>query len=177
MASLQFLVIDFSNAVARGDVGSWVWVPLDIIVFMVMCIATRYRDIRGTLYVDFFFIAIFLCGGLTFFDASMQQGSDDESDYSAEHYMSCLYSPLLYPLLIVFTTFAGLHSSVVPFIFTACVITVLRSGNMVDGLPTILFTTAVAFGSMSFEFAAAYLFRELHTELECNQRLLDGATD
>eukprot|EP00971_Amphidinium_carterae_P112261 2223740-Amphidinium_carterae.1 len=172
------MFVDFSNAVLRSDLTSWMWVLIEASVFPVICIATRCIDLRGTLYVDFFLALVYIAGGLIVLGDGLHQPVAEGSDLDlADHYTSCLNTPLFYPFLVVIATFLGLHSSVVPLIFAACLVAVLRYGSMTDGLPTILLTAVFGCGSMTFEFAVASLFRELHTELECNQLLLDGATD
>eukprot|EP00971_Amphidinium_carterae_P037045 727957-Amphidinium_carterae.1 len=170
MGGLLMMCGDFSAALARGNLTSWLWVPIDALVFLVACIATRYRDLRGTLYVDFFVTLVFITGGLILLGDGMQPKD-------IEGVTTCLYSPMFYPFLVVLTMFLGFHSSVLPLIFAACAVAVLRSGNMSDGVNILVVTAALMLGCIGFEHSVASLFRELHTELECNQLLLDGATD
>eukprot|EP00971_Amphidinium_carterae_P086611 1714067-Amphidinium_carterae.1 len=59
----------------------------------------------------------------------------------------------------------------------ACVLQVLRNDTLYDGLGVVMMTVSIGAAVACFEYSAAKLFLELHRQHECNQLLLDGATD
>eukprot|EP00971_Amphidinium_carterae_P170575 3380160-Amphidinium_carterae.1 len=60
MGGLLMISVDISNAAVRVDLSSWLCVLMDAFVFLVICFATRIRDLRGTLYVDFFITSVYV---------------------------------------------------------------------------------------------------------------------
>eukprot|EP00971_Amphidinium_carterae_P258053 5121847-Amphidinium_carterae.1 len=70
-------LIDLSNAVAHGDLTSWEWVSIDVMMFLIVWFALRYSDLRGTLYLDFFFVLVF-GGGI--FAWTVVRGSNHQAE-------------------------------------------------------------------------------------------------
>eukprot|EP00971_Amphidinium_carterae_P060604 1199491-Amphidinium_carterae.1 len=178
MWGLMFLVMDIFVAVDDQQVSGWI--VSDFCFLLVACmISTHHRKLRRTIHIDFVLIVLLLVASFMLPPGPGARGGGGGSPDadSTDNSLQILYGIMFYPLLVVSATYTGFHAAVSPLIVVACMVAVLSSGNMRDGLPVLLLTVCTAAGWVCLEYSAASLFRKLHTQLECNQLLLDGATD
>jgi len=79
---------------------------------------------------------------------------------------------------IVCISFIGVHSLMSLFILLLCLVAMINAPMLLgDKMQILVLTVVVALGSVLLEFCMAFAFKEWQTESECNQRLLDLATD
>eukprot|EP00971_Amphidinium_carterae_P051036 1004833-Amphidinium_carterae.1 len=153
LVAFASFAVDVTAAI--GGTTSWMQPACDIVLLLILCIASSRSDLRATLCVDYFWVALFLIG--------LQSGMQ--------------HTPVNYLVMVVFLRLCGFHTSVAPAVCIACIKSVLDCGSLAEGFPVTVATAFVAAGSMGSEFSLASLYLELHRERECNALLLDGATD
>jgi len=169
--ALLTLATDCSSALVGH--GTWSWVAVDGVFVVAAMAFSSSQALIGKLYVDSVLTAGFIIGAwCTPQSGTYATGAGHDSDY-----MSCFSGPFGYLLMMVFTHFVGLHTVVLPFICLSCMATVLTTLTLAEAIPMLFLSVSTAAGCCSFEFAVAYLYRELQSQLECNRLLLDTATD
>jgi len=79
--------------------------------------------------------------------------------------------------MMVFTVFIGVHTLVVPLICSVTMLGVVMATTWDDAFPILVLTATTATVCFQFEYSVAHMYRQLRAERDCNQRLLDSATD
>mmetsp|Transcript_46873 Transcript_46873/g.111570 ORF Transcript_46873/g.111570 Transcript_46873/m.111570 type:complete len:711 (-) Transcript_46873:352-2484(-) len=83
-----------------------------------------------------------------------------------------------YVEVCVFMSLIGMHSIVVILNMVFCIITALTTESLLhDAGPMVVVTLFASIGMVCLEYFLASMFHELQSQLDCNQRLLDFATD
>jgi len=150
---------------------SLILVP-DILIILAAFALTSSKRVIGTLCVDCIIgLAFFWNGWSAIGNESIGLSPGDVGSFS------CTHGPFGYILGMVFIVFVGVHTFTVPCILLPCIVAVWTRTSSTEAIPFVVLSTVMAFLCVQFEFATAYLFRQLQAELECNQRLLDNATD
>eukprot|EP00971_Amphidinium_carterae_P239959 4763657-Amphidinium_carterae.1 len=151
-------------------------VATDILMIVVAFTLSSRKSFVGTLYMDFLIGGGFMIQCCLSLD-SEQIGVLHEDGNQSVSLGTCFWSPFGNLLAFVGLVLVGIHTFVAPFVLLPGVIVVLTRASTAELLPYLGLGIILWTISMQFEYATAYLFRQLQAELACNQRLLDGATD
>mmetsp|Transcript_61549 Transcript_61549/g.146842 ORF Transcript_61549/g.146842 Transcript_61549/m.146842 type:complete len:736 (-) Transcript_61549:108-2315(-) len=176
--ALSFVFSTLDTISALSGIGEKWWPLADLPYVIISCIYAWSNIRPDNLYVDV--VLGGLLGMVCFVQFQNSHVSTIDVGDSSEAADCSPRATVFFASLIMCGCFMGFHGCVIIWFWALAAVCCFISAGQSSGeddLQILLNTTVISIGCLGMELAIASLYREWQTQLGCNQRLLDCATD